>query len=177
MTKNFAKLVGRPLFLTAGLRESEAAQLGFLGFGDTYHTTFEGNVVYHAHRSHRARPTSSAEKHDPYGTIASDEPGEFLVGHEDNWHAIDAAYILNKHTTFCAGWGHLGNLVNAASQRLVVDATEIRVLTQKRVLNVSPLPEEHVLNVSPLPTNLRSVPGEGPGVRAGRQYPSRQFSA
>jgi len=112
MTKNIAKLVGRPLFLTAGLRESEAAQLGFLGFGDTYHTTFEGNIVY--------MPTDRIvlayefrQKADPYGTIASSEPGEFLIGPENNWHAIDAAYILNKHTTLCAGWGHLGNLANS----------------------------------------------------------------
>ena len=111
-TKNIAKLVGRPLFLTAGLRESEAAQLGFLGFGDTYHTTFEGNVVY--------LPTDRIvlayefrQKMDPYDTLASNEPGEFLVGPEDSWHAIDAAYILNKHTTLCVGWGHLGNLVNS----------------------------------------------------------------
>jgi len=111
-TKNIAKIVGRPLFITAGLRESEAAQLGFLGFGDTYHMTFEGNVVY--------MPTDRIvlgyefrQKMDPYDTLASNEPGEFLVGPEDSWHAIDAAYILNKHTTFCVGWGHLGNLVNS----------------------------------------------------------------
>jgi hypothetical protein len=112
MTKNLAKFVGRPLFLTAGLRESEAAQLGFLGFGDVYHTTFEGNIVF--------LPTDRIvlgyefrQKTDPYGTLASDEPGEFLIGDENNWNAIDVAYILNKHTTLCAGWGLLGNVANA----------------------------------------------------------------
>jgi hypothetical protein len=112
LTKNLAKWVGRPLFVTAGLRESEAAQLGFLGFGNTYRPTFEGNIVF--------LPTDRIvvgyefrQKHDPFGTIASDEPGEWLVGPENNWHAIDAAYVLNMHTTFCAGWGNLGNLVNS----------------------------------------------------------------
>ena len=45
-TKTFAKgFFGKPLITTAGLRLSEAADLGFLGFGDTYHATFEGNVA------------------------------------------------------------------------------------------------------------------------------------
>jgi hypothetical protein len=111
MTKNFAELVGRPLFVTAGLRASEGAQLGFLGFGDTYYTTFEGSVVF-LPWDRIVIGYEFRQKHDPYGTIASDRPGEFLIGDENNWHAIDAAYILNKHTTFCAGWGNLGNLCN-----------------------------------------------------------------
>jgi hypothetical protein len=112
MTKNFAKVVGRPLFVTAGLRESKAAQIGFLGFGDTYRPSFEGNIVF--------LPTDRIvlgyefrQKMSPYDTIASDEPGEFLIGAEDSWHAIDAAYILNMHTTLCVGWGRLGNLANS----------------------------------------------------------------
>jgi Protein of unknown function (DUF3034) len=111
-TKNFAKLVGLPLFLTAGLRESEAAQIGLLGFGNTYHTTFEGNVV--CMLSERlAVGCEIRQKFDPYGTIASSEPGEYLVGPEDSWYAVEAGYILNKHTTLCAGWGHFGNMVNS----------------------------------------------------------------
>ena len=111
-TKNFAKLVGRPLFITAGLRESEAAQIGLLGFGDTYHLTFEGNVVYMP-TDRLAIGFELRQKVDPYDTIASSEPGELLVGPEDNWYAVEAGYILNKHTTLCAGWGHFGNLVNS----------------------------------------------------------------
>ncbi len=114
VTKNFAKLVGRPLFVTAGLRESEAAQLGFLGFGNTYFTTFEGNVVFLPF-DRIVVAYEFRQKHDPYGTIASNEPGEFLIGDENNWHAMDVAYILNNHTTLCAGWGNLGNLANASA--------------------------------------------------------------
>ena len=45
-TKTFAKgFFGKPLIATAGLRLSEAADLGFLGFGSTYNATFEGNVA------------------------------------------------------------------------------------------------------------------------------------
>jgi hypothetical protein len=112
MTKKFAKVFGRPLFVTAGLRESEAADIGLLGFGDTYHLTFEGNLVYML-TDHIAVGYEFRQKTDPYGTIASNEPGEWLVGPEDNWHAVEVGYIINKRTTLCAGWGHFGNLVNS----------------------------------------------------------------
>jgi hypothetical protein len=103
--------VGRPLFITAGLRASEAAQLGFLGFGDRYFTTFEGNVVFLPF-DRIVVGYEFRQKADPYGTIPSNVPGQFLVGEENNWHAIDVGYIFNNHTTLCAGWGNLGNLVN-----------------------------------------------------------------
>jgi hypothetical protein len=106
-TKTFAKgFFGKPLITTAGLRLSEAADLGFLGFGSTYNATFEGNVA--------VLPWDKVliayefrQKTDPYGEI----PG--LVGGEDNWNAIDVGLILNKNSTFVAGWGHFGNLANA----------------------------------------------------------------
>jgi hypothetical protein len=111
-TKNIAKIVGRPLFITAGLRESEAAEIGLLGFGNTYHLTFEGNIVLMV-TERLAIGCEIRQKYDPYGTIASSEPGEMLVGPENNWYSVEAGYILNKHTTLCAGWGHFGNVVNS----------------------------------------------------------------
>jgi hypothetical protein len=111
-TKKFAKVFGHPLFLTAGLRESEAAQIGLLGFGNTYHTTFEGNAVYMLTNS-LVIGVEVRQKVDPYDTMASSEPGEWLVGPEDNWYSICAGYILSKHATLCAGWGHFGNMVDS----------------------------------------------------------------
>ena len=97
--------LGRPLILTGGLRNSAAAQLGFLGFGDQRHTTFEGSVAY--------MPTDwllvayeFRGKEDPYDRI----PG--LVGNEDNWHAIDVSWIINKHATLVFGYGAFGTVVN-----------------------------------------------------------------
>jgi hypothetical protein len=108
LTKTFGKgFFGKPLITTAGLRLSEAADLGFLGFGDTYHATFEGNVAI--------LPWDKVliayefrQKTDPYTLALSP-----LIGGEDNWSAIDVGLILNPHSTFVAGWGHFGNLVNA----------------------------------------------------------------
>jgi hypothetical protein len=104
-TKTFPKFFGRPVIASAGLRLSEAADVGFLGFGSTYRATFEGNVACLL-TDHILVAYEFRQKTDPYGEI----PG--LIGTESNWHAIDLAYILNKHTTFVAGWAALGVLCN-----------------------------------------------------------------
>jgi hypothetical protein len=101
---------GKPLILTGGLRESQAANLGFLGFSNTYKTTFEGSVAILPFDkwlfAYEFRQKSS-----PYGTITINN--EVIIGDEDNWHGFDAAYIINKHTTLVGGAGILGNLANA----------------------------------------------------------------
>jgi hypothetical protein len=47
------------------------------------------------------------QKTDPYEHI----PG--LSDGEDNWHAFDLGFILNKNTTLVAGYGIFGTLANA----------------------------------------------------------------
>ncbi len=101
----------RPVIFTAGLRLSEAADLGFLGFGDTYRATFEGNVAWlpwdKVLVAYEFRQNA-----DPYGKIANGVGG-YLIGEENNWNAFDLALIVNKHSTLVAGWALLGNLANA----------------------------------------------------------------
>ena len=86
---------------------SEAADLGFLGFGDTYHATFEGNIAIlpwdKVMLAYEFR-----QKTDPYNLGLNP-----LIGGEDNWQTIDVAYICNAHSTLVGGWGHFGNLANA----------------------------------------------------------------
>ena len=94
-----------PVLLTAGLRLSQGAQLGFLGFQDEYYGTFEGSVVYFP-RQWLCVAYEYRQKPDPYGQI----PG--LINEEDDWHAIDVALILDDHATLCAGYGHFGMLAN-----------------------------------------------------------------
>ena len=111
MTKTFPELLlDRPVVASAGLRLSEAADLGFLGFGDTYHATFEGNVSWLPYDK-VLLAYEFRQKTDPYGTIPNGVGG-YLVGGEDNWHAFDLALIPNKHSTIVAGWGIFGNLAN-----------------------------------------------------------------
>jgi hypothetical protein len=95
----------RPLIVTGGLRNSEASNLGFLGFGGDRHTTFEGSVAYIP-----ADWLLVAYEFRQKGNQYSEIPG--LVGKEDNWHAIDVSWLINKNMTLTAGWGALGNVVN-----------------------------------------------------------------
>ncbi len=97
--------LGRPLMLTGGFRTSQAAQLGFLGFGDEYHTTFEGSVAYMP-CDWLVLAYEYRQKPDPYGQIAN------VIGNEDDWHALDAIFILSEHTAFTAGYGNFGTVAN-----------------------------------------------------------------
>jgi hypothetical protein len=35
-----------------------------------------------------------------------------LVRKEGDWWTIDAAYVVNKHLTLAAGYGHFGSVLN-----------------------------------------------------------------
>ena len=98
---------GKPLIVTAGLRESQGANLGFLGFANEYHATFEGSVAVLPF-DRWLFAYEFRQKTDPYTMDLAP-----LVGTEDDWHAFDAAFIVNKHTTLVAGAGIFGNLANA----------------------------------------------------------------
>jgi hypothetical protein len=97
---------GKPLIVTAGLRESQAADLGFLGFGEKYHTSFEGSVAVLPFDkwlfAYEIRQQTS-----PYTMGLAP-----LIGTENTWNAFDAAYIINNRTTLVAGYGIFGTLAN-----------------------------------------------------------------
>jgi hypothetical protein len=105
-TKMFPKAFGKPLVVTAGLRASEAANLGFLGFSDTYHVTFEGNLVY-LPTDWLALAYEFRQKTNVYDAI----PG--IVGFENNWHAFDLGLILDKRSTLVFGYGIFGTLADS----------------------------------------------------------------
>ena len=106
-SKMFPKLAcGRPVVVTGGVRFSKAAQLGLLGFGKTCRASFEGSVI--------CLPTDwlvvgyeFRQKHNPYSQIAG------LLEDEDNWQAISASIIVNKHLTILTMAGLCGNVANA----------------------------------------------------------------
>jgi hypothetical protein len=106
-TKTLPKaFFGKPLIVTAGLRESQAANLGFLGFSDTYKASFEGSVAILPF-DRWLFAYEFRQKSSPYSLGLAP-----VVGDEDNWHAFDAAFIINKHTTLVAGAGIFGTLAN-----------------------------------------------------------------
>jgi hypothetical protein len=98
-------LFKRPLMLTGGIRFSEAAQLGYLGFGDTYRMTGEGSVVYLI-TDWLGVAYEYRQKKNPYDTLGR------LLGKEGAWQAIDFAFIVNPHITFAVGWLCTGNVAN-----------------------------------------------------------------
>lgn len=105
-SKTLPFLLNRPLIVSGGLRLSEAAQTGYLGFGDEYRASFEGNAAWLL-TDHIALAYEFRQKHDPYGRI----PG--LVGAEDNWQTVGVGIIFNEHLTLTAGWGYFGNVLNS----------------------------------------------------------------
>ena len=110
-TKMFPTLAfGRPVILTGGLRLSNAAQLGYLGFGDSYHVLFEGSVL--------VMPTDNIVlayefrmKENPYQEIRAG--GKTLLGDEDHWHMFSATWVVTNRLTVTGMYGLLGNIANA----------------------------------------------------------------
>jgi hypothetical protein len=107
-SKLFPKVAKHALITTAGLRESKAANLGFLGFGKDYKTSFEGSVIY-LPATKWVVAYELREKYSPIGQI----PG--LIGKENSWNAFDLSYIVSNHATLVAGYGQFGTLANATA--------------------------------------------------------------
>ena len=114
-TKAFPHVFGRPLLVTAGLRLSEAEQLGYLGFGDKYRPTFEGNVAYGI-TDWLWLAAEFRGKANAYQPILNPKGG-YLVGREDNWWTVGAAFVINPHATVTVGWGHFGQLLNTTEDK------------------------------------------------------------
>ncbi len=104
-SKTFGDVFGRPLILTGGVRFSEAAWIGLMGFTDQYQATAEANVVYlitdkiFIAYEYRQMP-------DALGTIGG------LVQKSSDWHTLDVGIILGDRLTLTGLYGYLGNIAN-----------------------------------------------------------------
>ena len=97
----------RPLTISGGLRFSNAAQIGYLGFGNRCRLTFEGNVFY--------KPVDwltlgyeIRQKRNPFR-----ETGVF--GEENWWHALTLRLNIGEQLSVTAMYGHLGNFINSSA--------------------------------------------------------------
>jgi hypothetical protein len=95
----------RPLLVNVGGRATEGAQLGLLGYTGNYSFVFEGSLVLFLTDS-LALAAEYKQKPNDYTTVGN------LVGKEDDWWTIDAAYVINKHWTAAVGYGHFGQVLN-----------------------------------------------------------------
>ena len=109
-SKLFPKLgFGRPVIISGGVRVSNAAWGGYVGFQKDFPVTFEGNVVWLIH-DRIALAAEYRQYPNPYGTITVG--GSQLLRSEDDWFTAGVAFVLDKHTTLTAGYGHFGALLN-----------------------------------------------------------------
>jgi hypothetical protein len=104
-SKTFGNVFGRPLITSVGLRYSRAAQLGYLGFGETYHPSFEANAAYLI-TDWLAVAYEFRQKVNDYNNIGK------LVKDEDNWQTIGLGFIVSKNLTATVGYGHFGDVLN-----------------------------------------------------------------
>jgi len=108
-TKTIAKLLPRPLIVSAGLRNSDAIHTGLLGFAGERRTTFEGSVIYCLcdklliAGEYRQKPDLCDQL-----TISD----AHLVKAENDWWDIALAYIVNDHITVAGGYANFGNILN-----------------------------------------------------------------
>jgi hypothetical protein len=95
----------RPVVVSLGLRSTESAHIGLLGFTHDRKLLGEGNVCCML----TDRLTLAAEyreKPDEYDEI----PG--LLEEEDDWWTVCVGYIVNDQFTVGAGYGHFGQMMN-----------------------------------------------------------------
>ena len=95
----------RPVLLNVGVRNTEAAHIGLLGFTGDRDFVFEGNAVVFV-TDRLALGAEYRQKPDSYNQI----PG--LLGGEDDWWSLVFGYVANNHLTVSGGYFNLGQVLN-----------------------------------------------------------------
>jgi hypothetical protein len=99
----------RPVLLELGGRATRGVWNGLAGFTDNYSFLFEGNVVVFVTKQ-IALAAEYRQQPNDYTPIKVGR--KTLVGESGDWWTIDAAYVVNKHLTLAAGYGHFGGVLN-----------------------------------------------------------------
>jgi len=100
----------RPFMLTAGVRNTDAAHVGLLGFTRHRKTLFEAavcslvtdNLVLAA--EYRMKRSEYDETHG-------------LLWDEDDWFVLAAALLVSDQCSVAVGYGHFGHLLNHTANR------------------------------------------------------------
>lgn len=95
----------RPVLVNLGVRNTNAAHAGLLGFTDERDTVFEGNVVMFV-TDRLAIGAEYRQKPDDYQAI------DGLVAAEDDWWSLVAAYVVNNNLTISGGYFNLGDVLD-----------------------------------------------------------------
>lgn len=100
----------RPVMLTAGVRNTDAAHVGLLGFTRHRKTLFEAaacclltdRIVLAA--EYRRKRSEYDETHG-------------LLDREDDWFVLAAAFLVSDRCSVAAGYGHFGHVLNHTANR------------------------------------------------------------
>jgi hypothetical protein len=95
----------RPVLLEAGGRATKGVWNGLAGYTSDYSFLFEGNVVVFV-TDRLALAAEYKQQPNDYTPI----PG--LIKESGDWWTLDAAYVVSKHLTVAAGYGHFGGVLN-----------------------------------------------------------------
>jgi hypothetical protein len=98
-------ILPKPVIVTAGLRSTEAAHIGLLGFTDDRKIVVEGSVCAFVMQNLIIGAEYRQKKSD-YTPV----PG--LIAAEDDWFTVDAGYIVNSHMTIAVGYARFGDVLN-----------------------------------------------------------------
>ena len=96
----------RPLLLNVGVRNSEAAHVGLLGFTGDREFLFEGNAVLFVTDQLAIGAEYRQKPDDNYDVING------LVENEDDWWSLVFGYVSNNHLTISGGYFHMGDVLN-----------------------------------------------------------------
>jgi len=108
-SKTFPNLVcGRPVIASVGMRLSQAAHIGYLGFSQHWDVTVEGNVACLV-TDWLALAYEFRQKANPYHDLGN------IITKEDSWHMWAAGIILSPDCTLALGLAHLGDIHNTDS--------------------------------------------------------------
>jgi hypothetical protein len=95
----------RPVLFEAGGRATQGAWNGLAGFTENYSFLFEGNVVVFL--------TDRLLLAGEYRMQPNDyTPVPGLINKAGDWWTVDLAYVVSKHFTVAAGYGHFGGVLN-----------------------------------------------------------------
>jgi hypothetical protein len=104
-TKLIKDVLPVPFFVSGTVRNTDAAQLGWLGFSGERDFLFEGNIGFFL-LDDLVAAAEYRQKPDRLNKV----PG--ALGHEDDWWTLAGSYIVNEHFNASVAYANLGTVLN-----------------------------------------------------------------
>ncbi len=102
--------LSKPLIATAGLRLTDSAHLGLLGFTGHQKVVMEGAICFLA-TDRLVLAAEYRQKPDEYREVKG------LINDEDDWWVLAAGYLVSDQVSLAVGYGHFGQLLNHTANK------------------------------------------------------------